>query len=225
MASVSELVRKTEMWFDQQIDCIGNYPFETHRIMILLSIVDAFAQENGGNVRGNQKKFANFIKEYSKKHKMILEKVCPVTLYYSNFISNDKETLNLYVPEIYYADSEEACTEAYRLLAKLSDREKNDACLKHSYAGLIYQMRNKLSHEFAMLTMPINFQNETNNPIPNMACGGENGYWRLHIPEQFVKNVAIDAVKHYLSECLTQDRAPFGPRNAKDQNSWYYKIS
>lgn len=40
-----------------------------------------------------------------------------------------------------------------------------------------------------------------------------------------LKMLRFDAVKHYLSECLTQDRAPFGPRNAKDQNSWYYKIS
>lgn len=54
MTSVAKLVRKTEIWFDQQIDCIGNYPFETHRIMILLSIVDAFAQgmvEMEGTIR------------------------------------------------------------------------------------------------------------------------------------------------------------------------------
>lgn len=228
METVNETIERVRAWFYRQLEFIRLYPSENHRLIILLSVIDSFAQESSGYSRNNQKAFVDFIQTYSTKYCDILKTLCPVTLYYSNFSSSDSTKLQLRQSTIYSADNIFAVNEAQRLFDLLTDKQKNSARMKHSYAGLTYQLRNKLVHEFTSLNMPLNFQYDSDEQLPHMVCEKrmENGksyfhHWALCIPEKFVKDVAIDAVENYLKKCSEQNYAPFTKIDRKCYLAWY----
>lgn len=217
-------------WFYQQIKCVESYPSEMHRMIILLSIIDSFSQNCSQFNRNNQEAFVAFAQQYSKKYSDVLSAVCPVTLYYTYFSNNPKVCLHLEEGRIYDASSDVAHNEACRILTYLPETQRQKAQMKHSYAGLTYQLRNKLSHELLVLNMPLNFQQNSKEQLPHMAChysldekGMSFQHWALHIPEEFIKNVAIDAVENYLQECATKDYIPFNHQNRKCILGWYDK--
>lgn len=173
MESVNDAIERVKTWFYQQLEVLKQYPLENHRLIILLSILDSFAQESIGysrNSQKNQKAFADFIQTYSTRHQEVLNTLCPVTLYYSKYNENDDIILQLRCGTIHLANSPIAITEAQRLFEKLTDEQKQSVQLKHSYAGLIYQLRNKLVHESTVLNMPINFQYDEDVHLPHMVC-------------------------------------------------------
>lgn len=228
MENINVSIEQIKTWFCRQLEFLKSYPSENHRLIILISLIDSFAQEHSGFSRQNQREFVKFIQTYSVQYASILNLLCPITLYYSLYDENGKENMLLQHGTIYCADSPIAIAEAQRLLDQLPDGKKEASELRHSYAGLIYQLRNKLTHEFMSLNMPLNFQYDENVQLPHMAC--ENKLvnkklvferWTLHIPEDFVKKVAIDAVEHYLEECLARNYVPFSQKNRKCYNGWY----
>lgn len=228
MHSTSISFERIKEWFDQQIKCVESYPSEMHRMFILLSIIDSFAQDYSQSRYQNREHFVTFTQKYSKKYSAILSAVCPVTLYYNHFSDNPNVFLQLVEGRIYDARSDAAHSEACRILAYLPEAQQQNAQMKHSYAGLTYQLRNKLSHELLVLNMPLNFQEGSDIQLPHMVYGfhlDANGksfpHWALHIPEQFIKNVAIDAVENYLQDCAARDYLPFNHQNRKCINGWY----
>jgi len=228
MESVGNTIERIRSWFYRQMDFLKNYPSENHRMIIMLSLIDAFAQDNSGFSRKNKKAFVDFLQTYSLQYNDILTAICPVTLFYSLSDKCNELCLQLRKGKIYSADSQYANAEAFRLLEEIPDKERESAKMKHSYAGLVYQLRNKLAHECTSLNMPLNFQYDTDEQLPHMACKNriENGslvfhQWALHIPEKFVKNVAVDAVEHYLMDCASRDYAPYSNLDRKCYNSWY----
>ena len=89
-------------------------------------------------------------------------------------------------------------------------------------------MRNKLVHEFTSINMPINFYEDATEQIPHMACesvivSGQLTFkkWSLHIPEQFVLEVAKEAIANYLQECEKTEHIPFEDIHRECFYSWY----
>ena len=155
METVNEAVERVRKWFDHQIDLISYYPSEVHRLIILLSVMDSFAQESSDFSRNSRQTFISFLLANSINHSEFLKLLCPITLYYSYY--NDREDVCLQLSRensIYPANSPGVIAEAERLFELLPDSQKESAQQKHSYAGLIYQLRNKLSHELLLLNAP-----------------------------------------------------------------------
>ena len=224
MNNKSDTFPRIRAWLQEHLHLIKTYPSELHRLLILLSLIDSFAQDCSNQSRQNQKSFVDFLQTYCKKYNAILKSQCPVTLYYHYLDKLPNLHLHLQEGRIYYANSCGAIAEAERIICYLDEKEKVAAQLKHSYAGLIYQLRNKLSHEFMMLNMPINFQNNEDIQLPHMATCIENNkvsHWSLCIPEHFVREVAIDAFENYLSDCEERNYIPFSNQNRKCYYAWY----
>ena len=229
METVNEAVARVRKWFDHQIDLISYYPSEVHRLIILLSAMDSFAQESSDFSRNSRQAFISFLLANSINHSEFLKLLCPITLYYSYY--NDREDVCLQLSRensIYPANSPGVIAEAERLFELLPDSQKESVRQKHSYAGLIYQLRNKLSHELLLLNAPVNFHEDQSEQFPHIAreCESRNHQlvprrWTLHIPEKFVRDVAIDAVTHYLEDCLRRDHAPFRRGERRCYNGWY----
>ena len=233
MKSVNEMIEQTRKWFYQQLEFLNHYPSEPHRLIILLYVMDSFAQDNSNFSRNSQKAFVEFLWANSLKYSDILKLICPVTLYYSQY--DDRKDICLQLScegNIYPADSLGAIAEAERLFKLIPDSQKESVRQKHSYAGLIYQLRNKLSHELLLLNSPINFHEDRSEQFPHIICEGERRNqggnhrlvprrWTLHIPEKFVRDVAIDAVEHYLEDCLRRNHAPFCRDDRRCYNGWY----
>ena len=79
-----------------------------------------------------------------------------------------------------------------------------------------------------LLNAPVNFHEDQSEQFPHIARECESGNhqlvsrrWTLHIPEKFVRDVAIDAVTHYLEDCLRRDHAPFRRGERRCYNGWY----
>lgn len=222
-------IERVKAWFYQQLEFIKSYPSESHRLILILSVIDSFVQDYSNFTRKeNRKNFIKFIQTYSTQYCDILKALCPVTLYYAYFDNRDDLSLQLQHRRIYSAGSPETIEEAKRLLKQIPKTQQGKAQLDHSYAGLVYQLRNKLVHEFTSLNMPLNFQCELDVQLPHMASESriENGKlvfyrWALGIPEKFVKDVAVDAVEHYLQDCLMQNHIPFGSIDRKCFMAWY----
>ena len=229
MERVNREVERVRKWFYRQLEFIKLYPSESHRLILILSVIDSFAQDYSNFSRKeNRKNFIKFIQTYAMKYCDILKEICPVTLYYDYFSDRADITLSLQKGRIYVANDTEAIMQTQKIFKQISKIEQQKAQLDHSYAGLIYQLRNKLVHEFTSLNMPLNFQCDLDQQLPHMACEEfvEDGKlvflrWALSIPEKFVKEVAIDAVEHYLQDCLIQNHVPFGMTDRKCFVSWY----
>lgn len=229
MENVREAITRVRNWFYRQLDLLRHYPSELHRLIILLSIMDSFAQESSNFSRNSRQAFISFLLANSTKYADLLKLLCPITLYYSYYDNREDVCLQLSPKNnIYLADSPEAVTEAQRLFELIPDSQKESVRQKHSYAGLIYQLRNKLSHELLLLNAPVNFHEDRSNQLPHIACECESRNhqlvprrWVLHIPEKFVQDVTIDAVEHYLEDCLRRGHAPFSRGERKCYNAWY----
>ena len=229
MDNIGKEIGRVKAWFYQQLEFIRCYSSESHRLILMLSVIDSFAQDYSDFSRKeNRKNFIKFIQTYSIKYCDILKALCPITLYYAYFANRDDITLQLQQGRIYSADCIEASEEAKRICEQTPEYQQEKAQLDHSYAGLIFQLRNKLVHEFTSLNMPLNFQCDFEEQLPHMACESriENGKlvfhrWTLGIPEKFVKDVAIDAIEHYLKDCLVRNHIPFGDTDRKCFIAWY----
>lgn len=228
MENYNESINLAKQWFLRQIKQIENYPSEAHRFIILISTIECFAQQSSGFSHQNMRYFVEFLHRYSAKYNDVLKELCPISIYYHYFEGKENIDLLLNPGTIYSAGSSESGLEANRLFNMLPEDEKAAVRQKHSYAGLIYQLRNKLVHEFLSLNMPINFKEGYSYQPPHMAfecsneaCSHIPGRWALHIPEDFVKKVAIDAVDCYLNECLEKKMIPFCQTSRKCYAAWY----
>ena len=228
MESTSERIHQIQELFINQLISISGYPDEKHRLIIMLSLIDSIAQESAGYSHDSKKTFYSFVQSYCNKYRDILKEICPITLYYDYFSDSNNVDLKLMHRRIYFADSWETKTESKRLIELLPDDKKNTAKERHSYTGLLYQLRNKLVHESLLLNMPIDFQEENEEPIPHIACYNklEDGkllfdHWTLIIPEAFVKNVATEVIDNYLKYCLSRDYIPFNRNDRKCFYGWY----
>ena len=220
ISNVSERIKAVREWVDQQINTIISYKYDAHRLILICSLIDAFAQNDAGYPRGNNTKhFSDFVIQYSKKNSAILSEVCPVTLFYDAFQDASIE-LNLPSHAILCAGNSALVNESNRLISLLPEKERDNKSCRHRYASLIYAMRNKLTHELNFLNIAPNFFADEEEQVPHVACEStiingklEHKAWRLHIPERFVFDVAEDAIKGYLQYCERIGSDPFYNNN------------
>ncbi len=222
------------MWFKQQSDEIRAIPNKKHRLILLISLADAFAQSRVDYKQSNNRKcFSSFLIQYNsgKENEAILRTVCPVTLYYDKRDEYQFGTLNLKPSRVYSAGSNDLIQEVKRMEQCIPE-DKRECVLRHRYADLIYAMRNKLVHEMVDIGLDLNFQENKAHPIPHIVHGNvenEGGawseYWKLHIPESFIFDVIDKAVNEYLTWCEGVQKIPFknNQLNRKCYLAWYDK--
>jgi len=222
-------VQSTRVWVSQQIEQIREVSNENFRLILICSLVDAFAQHEANYAtQNNAGNFAEFLLKYSRVYASVLRSVCPTTLYYHSQ-KNLPQNIQLELGKngIVFADDEIAQKEAERILALLSEEQRNNRSKQHRYAQLIYCMRNKLAHELVVVGCEVSFLTTDSDPIPHM-IHGVSGYpksWLLHIPENFIFDVAISSIESYLDECEQNNIYPFR-NNSMDRPcflTWYEK--
>ena len=158
MERVGMEIERVKTWFYKQFELIKSYPSENHRMILMVSLLDAFAQDYNNFERArNHKHFVEFIQDYSIQYGDILKMVCPITLYYTYLMERKDIALKLERGRLYLGNEPEVIMEGERLLEEIAEEGQGNARWKHSYAGLIYQLRNKLVHEGRSLNMHLNF--------------------------------------------------------------------
>lgn len=213
----------------QHINQIKQLPNENHRMILICSLVDSFAQHvSNYALHNNADHFADFLVKYSKEHANILSAICPSTLFYhAQKDLPDNAILTFGEDETVFADDQVAVNEVHRIISLLPTSKQQTYAKKHRYAQLIYAMRNKLVHEMIVVGCEVSFITEDSDPIPHMIYG-VSGYpecWLLHIPEKLVFDVAESAISNYLDECEKEQRNPFQNNDIGRlcYKSWYEK--
>lgn len=222
-------VQSVRTWLSKQMEEIQKIPNENFRIVLLCSLVDAFAQQEANYAsRNNAGTFADFLLKYSREFESILKSVCPSTLFYhSEKILPQNTQLELGEDYLVCADDITAQKEAERILALLNKEQRNYRSKQHRYAQLIYALRNKLAHELIVVGCEANFLEEDGDQIPHMVHG-VSGYpksWLLHIPEKFILDVAKSSIENYIDECERNNINPFcnNSMNRLCYLAWYEK--
>lgn len=226
-------VEQCREWFSNQIREIKEIQNKKHRLILLLSLADAFAQSHGDyGQNSNRRYFASFLLQFSseQEYSAILRSICPVTLYYDKNDEYQFGKLNLTSSRVYLANSNDVLQEAKRLKDCIPEDKRDIIVRRHRYAELIYAMRNKLVHEMVDIGLDINFQESKAHQIPHMVHGvaeNEGGirteYWKLHIPEVFIFCVVENAVNEYLTWCANNQKTPFknNLHSRKCYFAWY----
>ena len=193
-------------WMNGHFSLIKEYKSDIHRRILEMAVIDAFSQLYKKHTKCNQKYFVEFLVAFGGEYSEILESVCPVILYYNEFMGKEElRILNSSISMLYSADDSAMLKETKRLMALLSDEKKEKSRIKYSYAGLIYQMRNKMFHEMKLINMPMDFYNSTELHIPYIArerpINSSETKWSLNIPESFVVTVGKTAINNFLDKC------------------------
>ncbi|NLG03058.1 MAG: hypothetical protein GX567_04400 [Clostridia bacterium] len=229
---LSEIQKETDRvraWINKCLQDVETLLFIPFRILLMIVIIDSFAQQDAGyGMKNNLKCFTDFVVKFGGELKDILEEVCPVTLYYHNC---DKENLgNLNLPEhrILSVGDPDLQKESVRILSLLpTTKERESACTKHKYAGLINALRNKIVHELNYLNQQPNFQEHNEMQIPHVATRARKrpdndsaeclnfDAWTVHIPISFIERVLYETTENYFHYCLNNSIMPFGSTATK----------
>lgn len=209
---------------------MNTYEFQ---MICLFSIIDSFAQEDSNYKSGkNQEKFGDFILKYQKSWSF-LEKIDPVTLFYDakNELKK-KDYLNCLMDGIYrdvndvFEKQIDNSIIADLRSNKVKDEQINRYIKHHKFSNLLYQIRNKISHELSdnshsflsdspWHTVP--YYTEVSNFRTN------NHYLSLIIPISFMRDLVNECCGNYLNDCLTKKIMPFGNDTdaRKSKLCWY----
>lgn len=225
---ISTRVSEVENWINERMceaDKISDWKF---RLLCYYSILDAFVQEYFNyDKEHNRVNFINFIRKYQSKYSF-LDEVDPVTLYYHykkeiadttvlNFMDKDKEYL---VSEIQQIPN-------WRNIKGLLGDNK---CNKHKYIELMYQLRNKLVHEFTTPdgVMGINLYDKGKTEPYYVSCEALEGngnfvcYWYLTFSPQFICDLTRNVINNYLTDCKKNNCDPFKNNiSRKMRLAWY----
>lgn len=231
-----EQIKVIRQWKERQFDLIKHIDNEFYRRILLLICIDTVAQrqdvEPDNLSSSNTEIFTSFLLEYVKTepYRSILTQVCPVTLYYHYKDKLPKGAeIQLFKSRIYKAGNAELNTEAERILALIPEEQRESARKKHTYARLIYQMRNKLVHEMTSVGIHDVFDMDNQGlPYISMASemdenGFESGKWFLHIPEKMVWICADESIENYLAFCEENQKKPMvdDDRYTEIRLRWY----
>lgn len=213
----------TKKWLKENIPLANNIKNEAFSKLILLSIIDCFAQAYAGySPYHTSKVFSDFIIKFSITQSSHLQNVCPITLGYEYNIKP-----RLVDGMLYYYDDPYLAKEGERILQMLPEVKRSKARQKHCYAGLLYATRNKLAHELNTLGHRIDFCNGK----PTIASGRLLDYvdgkivetieWNLFFPKKYIYDLVNETVYGYLDYCNQEKKllAPIGVRRSR--YTWY----
>ena len=237
---ITSQVKETNDWVYKRLEIILQIEDDLLRRLLLVTVIDSFAQHNSEYQRNNvQAHFADFLCKYGAQRWPFLKQICCITLY-NQFVEQfvvAKIELNIAQSSLPTADNPVLEKEAKKLVWFLSEQGiSNQKIQRHTFANLIYAMRNKISHELTNPGCPINFYNHNEKQIPFVAQEYEiffnedenkNGIrpkcWNLHMPEQFLIDLLLEVTSNYLNECLMSNVAPFrnNSYDRKFYTAWY----
>ena len=223
----------TRQWLAKQEKMIPKTKDEKFRRILYVTMMDSFAQNfSNYSKNSNQKQFAEFVCKYGLNRWQFLNEICPVTLF-NYYADKYPISINLFQSRVYTAENIEVKNEAKRLEdVLLAYGETPDKLKKHTYANLVYAMRNKLVHELNLPGAPFDIRDDKENPIPNIlqevrvksfeekAMKDAITTWHLHIPELFLGCLLHETATNYIDECSQNCIEPFVNN---DYNRMFFK--
>ena len=214
--------RKVRQWLHSNIPLANSITNEAFSKILLLSIIDCFAQAYAGyNVYHTTDAFCDFVLSYSSQSK-VLNYICPVTLGYDYDLKPSLEDGILYsIDDPYLAQ------EGERLLQLLPENIREKARRKHRYVGLLYATRNKLVHELNTLGHQIDFMNGKPTIVQGSLIDYVDGKiaqikeWSPYFPKKYIYDLTIETVYTYLDHCDSEKKMIAPIETRKSRYSWY----
>lgn len=215
--------RSVRDWLSRNITLANSVENEAFSKILLLSIIDCFAQANSGyDVHHTSEAFCDFVLKYSSSQNTVLQYVCPVTLGYDYNL-----TPSLIDGRLYGIDDQSLAEEGERLLQMVPKEKRDKARRKHRYVGLLYATRNKLVHELNTLGHQIDFFDGK----PSVAKGRRIDYaddkiveveeWGFYFPKKYIYDLVIETVYAYLDHCDLEKKLIAPIETRKSRYAWY----
>ena len=217
----------------KQMDEIVKMSSYEFKMICLFSIIDSFAQEiSNYEKNSNQKKFSNFVLTYEKSWPF-LKKIEPVTLFYDakNHLIK-KDYIDCFMDEAIHNTDDAIKKQIDKLIIAdlksnhLDENEIKKYETKHQFVNLLYQIRNKISHELSDNShshLSDNFGHQIPYYRKNSDYKNNNHTLELVIPVNFMFDLVNECCNNYLNSCLKNKKYPFA-NNTNERKSklcWY----
>ena len=213
-----------------EISTIKSYEL---KMVCLFSIIDSYAQEYSKyNGIGNKETFCNFVLNHQTKWPF-LNKINPVTLFYDvESRLKNHSYINCFLTEtIYDVDYAVEQQISEKILDELkvnnvSEKEINKFKNKHLFGNLLYQVRNKISHEMSNKSyMPLSDSPIHSIPYYIKVSNYTSNYHRVEfiIPVSFMFDLVEECCNTYLNNCYKNKELPFAnnTNSRKSKLCWY----
>lgn len=223
----------------------------TLQIISMFSLIDMLAQEQANYPPDFKSAFREFVLKYQKQCDY-LEEIEPVTLYYRvedlidevEFMPGMPPQKEVSIDSLGYLHAKPVKKVLPQGKSKeildYIERKKGPAFAakkseEHQLISLLYRMRSKAVHEMSGLGESFHFHKERKPVEPYYRDVGrsyvEDEHWvhddviELVIPNIFVRNILVDCIDGYLTDCLENKRFPFSNNclTRKHRLSWYDK--
>ena len=215
-----------------QIDAITDRELQ---LLCMFSLIDCMAQEWANYPsKGEQDVFCDFVLKHQTKYDYLNE-IDPVTLYYDvedeigfetpwpgfppvkrvSLISPWLKSVTKFTEFVHLGKADEIAQELRRTKPEEYVSRKLE---RHRLIRLIYRLRSKVTHELSALG--------DEHPLLKLYQRGEPYYrevgrkyiedgnvvsdhvYELIIPNDFIREITLDCMDHYLMECVENDHAP-----------------
>ena len=183
-----------------------------------MTLIDCFAQaEANYPTHGSKIAFCHFVIEHSPSQRDILQRTCPVTLYYDYREDYIIPAIPFIPGEIIGIDEDRMQEQANTYLLFIPEEKRNAAREKHQYIKLIYQLRNKLVHEMNPLGTMYNMISNYPAVVSYSSIGLEEiadgkmpeHLWALSFPKEYIHQLACETINHKLDQCAENNTLPF----------------
>lgn len=228
--------------FRAKIEHIDSLPERSLQLLCMFSLIDCLAQEWSAYTYSKKSSdiFCDFVLSHQKRYDY-LDMIEPVTLFYHteekiiDAISLDslgplgmrpvKDILSL-------SKSDEIIQ---HLKKTVGEKYANTKAKEHRLITLIYRMRSKIAHEITGLGVEqfsykdFKIAEPYYNDVSRLYDDENNivsdDIYELVIPNCFIRDILIDCIDGYLTECITQSRLPFENNHISRRHllSWYDK--
>ena len=249
VAALSESIDETRTHLERELASIDAISDVTLQAICLFAMLDCLAQEQANYPKNFKEAFCQFVLRHQKQCDY-LEKVEPVTLFYHvEDLIEEAVPFPGFQPEkvvsledlgyLYGKPAETIMGTAkaqqiFDYLQKQQGKEFAERkAAEHQLISLIYRMRSKAVHEMSGLGETSHDKKPYVPGVPYYREVGRayvlDGNWvhddvvELVIPNEFLRNILIDCIDGYLSDCKTSDRFPFSNNNLHRKHllSWY----
>lgn len=208
------------------IDSINDREFQSS---CLFTLLDCFAQEYSNYQPNNKKAFCYFLTTFGGDYVDTLNRIDPITLYYSCEKLKHNCNLNNLIESFEYAPSQmqTECSKILEECEKCRDKCKPNRKQTDRYIELLYKYRSKLVHE---MSAPASiFQTMHNHEYilyyqMSELIDMDDSWWNLVFPYKYIKNLFRQAIMSYLEHCKVKSLDPFqnNVKRQRDFITWEY---
>ena len=250
-AHLAKEISDVRAYLEQELACVDAIENTTMQAICLFAMIDCLAQEEANYQGKPHDVFCNFVLK-NQKQCDYLESVEPVTLYYRvEDLIEEAEPLPGFAPEkvitledfgfVYGVKVENLLSrgKSKELLNYLEQKEGKGFTEKkaqeHQLINLMYRMRSKAVHEMSGLGESWKDKHGIQPIVPYYRDVSKSyvldGNWvsvdviELVFPNAFIRNILVDCIDGYLTECQTSKRFPFSNNEItrKVSLTWYDK--